>query len=116
MNGGGPERSRRAEGMAAKTYLETDPSGDQRQIGDTGLDRRRWGDSTPVQLRRRREASYRLPPLACGDRDPLLCDHRDDVPRLADYCCSGLGVDQAAALARLGGRCTATTCARLAAS
>jgi hypothetical protein len=28
-------------------------------------------DSIPQQLRRRREASYRLPPLADGRRDPL---------------------------------------------
>jgi hypothetical protein len=26
------------------------------------------------QLRARRAASYRLPPLACGHRDPLDCD------------------------------------------
>jgi hypothetical protein len=29
--------------------------------------------SIPDQLRRRREASYRLPPLPCGHRDPLDC-------------------------------------------
>lgn len=28
-------------------------------------------DTIPQQLRRRREASYRLPPLADGHRDPL---------------------------------------------
>lgn len=27
-------------------------------------------------LRRRREASYRLPPLSCGHRDPWTCPHR----------------------------------------
>lgn len=29
-------------------------------------------DSIAQQLRRRRLASYRLPPLPCGHRDPLL--------------------------------------------
>ncbi len=28
------------------------------------------------QLRRRREASWRLPPLACGHHDPLDCQRR----------------------------------------
>ena len=30
-----------------------------------------------AQLRRRREAALRLPPLACGCRDPLYCRCRD---------------------------------------
>jgi hypothetical protein len=30
-------------------------------------------DTYPAQLRRRREASYRLPPLDCGCRDPWPC-------------------------------------------
>ena len=35
------------------------------------------------QLQRRREASYRMAPLACGCRDPLSCRCHDD-PRYDD--------------------------------
>lgn len=30
-------------------------------------------DDIAAQLRRRREASWRLPPMPCGHRDPLDC-------------------------------------------
>jgi len=33
-------------------------------------------DDVPVQLRRRRAASWRCPPLGCGRRDPI-----DQLPR-----------------------------------
>lgn len=33
-----------------------------------------------ADLRRRREASWRLPPLPCGCPDPLGCRHYDDEP------------------------------------
>jgi hypothetical protein len=35
------------------------------------------GDKLQAQLARRREAALRLPPLACGCRDPEHFDHRD---------------------------------------
>ena len=40
------------------------------------------GAEYPAQLRRRREASYRLPPLACGCRDPWPCRCHERCP-----CC-----------------------------
>lgn len=80
-------------------------------------------DDVPVQLRRRRDAAWRREPLvghlsSCfSGRDPwatCTCRHRPtDVVVLADYCCSTLGANEAAALATMGRVCTETTCARL---
>ncbi|MGW7107000.1 hypothetical protein ACWGHU_12665 [Streptomyces xanthophaeus] len=36
--------------------------------------------TVPQQLRRRREAAYRCPPLPCGHRDPLDCAATADGP------------------------------------
>lgn len=36
--------------------------------------------TVPQQIRRRREAAYRCPPLPCGRRDPLDCAASTDGP------------------------------------
>lgn len=104
----------------------------ERRPGKGGAQNIATGDDTKftrigVQLRARRSATGRCEPFAghistCfGGRDPLAtctCPHRpaaEDVV-LADYCCSSIGTEQAAALGRLGRYCTETSCARLAAS
>jgi len=60
--------------------------------------------------RRRIAASWRLPPLDCGHRDPLDCPRPEPAAGVG-YCCARLGIDQAAELAALGRRCSETTCA-----
>lgn len=41
-----------------------------RQLDDAHQEPADNDDDVPVQLRRRREAAERLPPLDCGRRDP----------------------------------------------
>ncbi len=86
---------------------------------------RESSDGSRQALRARREAASRSAPLVghssgcLAGRDPLLgrctCRHRpaDEVVQ-ANYCCSSLGLEQAAALTRLGRHCGPSTCARLA--
>lgn len=62
--------------------------------------------------RRRIAASWRLPPADCGHRDPLF-DGPPSEPLPVDYCCATVGLDEAAALARLRRSCSPTSCARL---
>lgn len=112
MNGdGGPQGDRRhhladhLEAAAAKlqppSHYDTDTL-----AGEIG-----------AQLRLRRGAALRLPPLQCGHRDPLRCLlDTSNGPQPASYCCSSLGLEQITTLARMGWSCSATTCARLAAS
>ncbi len=44
---------------------------------ETSVTDRPPADGIPAQLRRRRAAALRLPPLPCGHRDPLDCQVRD---------------------------------------
>jgi len=76
------------------------------------------GATIPVQLRNRREAALRLPPMACAHRDPLDCLAAGPSPvELVSYCCAALSIEQAAALAAMSRYCSSTeSCARLPAS
>ncbi|MEZ0339784.1 hypothetical protein ACAG25_07345 [Mycobacterium sp. pV006] len=49
----------------------------------------RPGDDVPAQLERRRDAAHRSEPLACGCRDPWLCQCRDGVQQVTDHQLDG---------------------------
>ncbi len=66
-----------------------------------------------AQLSRRRAAALRLEPMSCGHRDELDCLAAEPMAAEISYCCASLGLEQSAALARMGRHCSRMSCARL---